>query len=66
MPSAKTGPDQKHALEAPWRKWVFPSSGIDRLSHYILSALPKFVGRGVPPGLIATPPPAPDSVRRWS
>jgi hypothetical protein len=24
MPSAKTGPDQKHALEALWRKWVFP------------------------------------------
>jgi len=26
MPSAKTGPDQKHALEALWRKWVFPFS----------------------------------------
>jgi hypothetical protein len=26
MPSAKMGPDQKHALEAPWRKWVFPFS----------------------------------------
>lgn len=37
MPSAKTDPDQKHALEALWRKWVFPSSGIDRLLHYILS-----------------------------
>src|SRR5579859_4263725 len=24
MPSARTGPDQKHALEALWRKWVFP------------------------------------------
>ena len=30
MPSAKTGPDQKHALEALWRKWVFPFSGFDR------------------------------------
>ncbi len=46
MPSAKTGPDQKHALEALWRMWVFPSSGIDRLSHYILFALPKFVSLG--------------------
>jgi hypothetical protein len=26
MPSAETGPGQKHALEAPWRKWVFPLS----------------------------------------
>lgn len=46
MPSAKMDPDQKHALEALWRKWVFPPSGIDRLLHYILSALPKFVGLG--------------------
>lgn len=49
MPSAKVGPDQKHALEALWRKWVFPPSGIDRLLHYILSALPKFVGLGAVP-----------------
>lgn len=49
MPSAKVGPDQKHALEALWRKWVFPPSGIDRLSHYILSALPKFGGLGASP-----------------
>lgn len=48
MPSAKMGPDQKHALEALWRKWVFPPSGIDRLSHYILFALPKLVSRGTP------------------
>jgi len=26
MPSAETGPDQKHALEALWREWVFPLS----------------------------------------
>src|ERR1039458_2118305 len=26
MSSAETGPDQKHALEALWRKWVFPLS----------------------------------------
>ena len=31
MPSAESGPDQKHALEAQWRKWVFPLPGIDRL-----------------------------------
>jgi hypothetical protein len=49
MPSAKAGPDQEHALEALWRKWVFPPSGIDRLSHYILSALPKFVDLGASP-----------------
>jgi hypothetical protein len=49
MPSAKVGPDQKHALKALWRKWVFPPSGIDRLSHYILFALPKFVDLGAPP-----------------
>jgi len=49
MPSAKPGPDQKHALEALWRSWVFPPSGIDRLLHYILSALPKFVGLSAQP-----------------
>lgn len=49
MPSAKPGPDQKHALEALWRKWVFPPSGIDRLLHYILSALPKIVGLSAQP-----------------
>jgi hypothetical protein len=51
MPSAKMGPNQLHALEARWREWVFPSSGIDRLSHYISSALPKFVGCGMAPDL---------------
>jgi hypothetical protein len=40
MPSAETGPDQKHALEALWRKW-FPALGFDRSVHYIASALPK-------------------------
>ena len=49
MPSAKAGPDQKHALEALWRKWVSPPSGIDRLLHYILSALPKIVGLSAQP-----------------
>jgi len=29
----------------------FPFSGIDRLSHYISSALPKFVGLGLAPDL---------------
>ena len=65
MPSAKMGPDQKHALEALWRKWVFPPSGIDRLSHYILFALPKLVSRGTSRlSLISMPPAAPCSVRR--
>lgn len=41
VPSAKTGPDQKHALEAHWRRWVFRLRGFDRFSHYMLSALPK-------------------------
>lgn len=49
MPSAKLSPDQKHALEALWRMWVFPPSGFGRLSHYILSAFPKFVGFGAEP-----------------
>lgn len=47
MPSAKTGPDRKHALEAHRRKWVFLSSGFDRLSHYFMSALPNSFDRGV-------------------
>ena len=51
MPSAKVGPDQKHALKALWRKWVFPPFGIDRLLHYILSVLPKFVGSALSLGL---------------
>lgn len=41
MPSAKMGPDRKHALEAHRRYWVFPSPGFDRLSHYFMSALPN-------------------------
>jgi hypothetical protein len=45
MPSAKTDPDRKHALEAHRREWVFPSSGFDRLSHYFMSALPILIGR---------------------
>jgi hypothetical protein len=47
MPSAKTGPDRKHALEAQRRMWVFLSSGFDRLSHYFMSALPNSVDRSV-------------------
>jgi hypothetical protein len=39
MPSAKTGPDRQHALEALRRELVFLSSGFDRLSHYFMSAL---------------------------
>ena len=44
MPSARIGPDQKHALEALWRKWVFLSSGIDRLVASVLFALSKLFG----------------------
>lgn len=35
MPSARTGPDHKHALEALWRKGVFLSFGIDRLDALV-------------------------------
>jgi len=35
MPSAKLGPDHKHALEARWRYWVFPTSGFDRLDALV-------------------------------
>lgn len=63
MPSAKMGPDQKHALEALWRKWVFPPSGIDRLSHYILFAIPNFVDLGVQPRPVSMPRSAPCSAR---
>jgi len=41
MPSAKTGPDRKLALEAHRRKWVLLSSGIDRLLQHFMSALSK-------------------------
>jgi hypothetical protein len=44
MPSARTGPDQKHALEALWRKWVFPFFGSTGWLRYVRVALPKFVG----------------------
>ena len=44
-----------------WRKWIFPPSGIDRLSHYILSALPKFVGLGAQPRPVSMPLAAPCS-----
>jgi hypothetical protein len=44
MPSAESGLDQKHALEAHWRKWVFPLPGIDRLVALHFSSLPNFVG----------------------
>lgn len=66
MPSAKMSPYQLHALEARWREWVIPPSGIDRLSHYIWSALSKFVGRSVALDLSSKPAAAPDTARRWS
>jgi len=44
MPSAKLGPDQKHALEALWRKWVFPLPGSTG-SHHSFVALPKLIRR---------------------
>ena len=66
MPSAKTGPDRKHALEAPGESWVFPSSGFDRLSHYFMSALPNFVAAALAPGLLVMRRPVRDNARRWS
>jgi hypothetical protein len=50
------GPDREHALEALRRKWVFLSSGFDRLSHYFMSALPNFIrpDAGAWTGLYAT------------
>jgi hypothetical protein len=44
MPSAESGPDQKHALEAQWRKWVFPLPVSTGFLHYIPSALPNSIG----------------------
>ena len=41
MPSAKTGPDQEHALEALWRKRGFSRSRFRPMVHYIAMALPK-------------------------
>lgn len=46
MPSAKAGPDRKHALEALGHSWVFPPSGFDRLSHYFMFALTNWVSVG--------------------
>jgi hypothetical protein len=43
MPSARTGPNQEHALEALWRKWVFPFFGSTGWLRYVLAALPKLI-----------------------
>ena len=50
MPFARMGPDQKHALEAHWRMWVFPSVGIDRLDALVVGSLSKLVGAPAPEG----------------
>jgi hypothetical protein len=65
MPSAKTGPDRKHALEALGQLWVFPPSGVDRISHYFMSALPNLVGQSVP-GLMSLRLLVRGNVPRWS
>jgi hypothetical protein len=35
MPSAKIGPCQIRALEAPGAEWVFRFSGFDRLDSFV-------------------------------
>jgi hypothetical protein len=39
MLSARSAPDQKHALEAPWDQWVLLISVVDRLLHDLPFAL---------------------------
>jgi len=53
MPSAESGPDQKHALEARWRKWVFPFPVSTGLLHYTLYALPNSIDATRPNGQAA-------------
>lgn len=45
MLSARSAPDQKHALEAPWDRWVLPISVVDRLLHDLPFALSNLVKR---------------------
>ena len=45
MLSARSAPDQKHALEAPWDRWVLLISVVDRLLHDLPLALSNLVKR---------------------
>lgn len=45
MLSARSAPDQKHALKAPWDQWVLPISVVDRLLHDLPFALSNLVKR---------------------
>ena len=45
MLSARSAPDQKHALEAPWDGWVLLISVVDRLLHDLPLALSNLVKR---------------------
>jgi hypothetical protein len=45
MLSARSAPDQKHALEAPWDQWVLLISVVDRLLHDLPLALSNLVKR---------------------
>lgn len=45
MLSARSAPDQKHALEAPWDNWVLLISVVDRLLHDLPFALSNLVKR---------------------
>jgi hypothetical protein len=45
MLSARSAPDQKHALEAPWDGWVLLISVVDRLLHDLPLALSNLAMR---------------------
>lgn len=47
MLSARSAPDQKHALEAPWDEWVLLISVVDRLLHDLPFALSNLVKRAL-------------------
>jgi hypothetical protein len=45
MLSARSAPDQKHALKAPWDEWVLLIPVVDRLLHDLPFALSNLVKR---------------------
>ncbi len=45
--SARSAPDQKHALKAPWDNWVLPIPVVDRLLHGFPFALSNLVKRAL-------------------
>ncbi|CEJ84168.1 hypothetical protein HYPGJ_20127 [Hyphomicrobium sp. GJ21] len=42
---ARSAPDQKHALKAPWDQWVLPILVVDRLPHDLPFALSNLMKR---------------------